>query len=36
MDPKYYKLIEVGFIVTLVFGLGFWQLWSLRGKPRNK
>ena len=31
MDPKYYGLVEVVFTAAIVFGLGFWQLWSLRG-----
>jgi cytochrome oxidase assembly protein ShyY1 len=30
MDPKYYGLVEIVFSSTIVFGLGFWQLWSLR------
>ena len=30
MDPKYYGLVEVVFTAAIVFGLGFWQLWSLR------
>jgi cytochrome oxidase assembly protein ShyY1 len=30
MDPKYYGLVEIVFTSTVIFGLGFWQLWSLR------
>ena len=30
MDPKYYGLVEIVFTAAIVFGLGFWQLWSLR------
>jgi cytochrome oxidase assembly protein ShyY1 len=30
MDPKYYGLVEIVFTSTIIFGLGFWQLWSLR------
>lgn len=33
---KYYGLIEAGFTALIVFGLGFWQLWSLRDSKRDR
>lgn len=38
MDPKYYGFIEIAFTASVVLGLGFWQLWSLRrlGKGSRK
>jgi cytochrome oxidase assembly protein ShyY1 len=35
MDPKYYGLVEILFTSSIVFGLGFWQLWSLRREQRR-
>ena len=35
MDPAYYGLVEIVFTATIVLGLGFWQLWSLRREPKR-
>jgi hypothetical protein len=35
MDPKYYGIVEMGFTASVVFGLCFWQLWSLRREQRR-
>lgn len=32
---KYYGLIEMSFSASVLFGLGFWQLWSLRREQRR-
>jgi hypothetical protein len=30
MNPNYYGLIEMGFVLFLVLGWGFWELYKLR------
>lgn len=30
MDQRYYGIVEILFTATIVFGLGLWQLWSLK------
>lgn len=35
MDSKYYGLIEMGFVFSLVLAWGFWELYALR-RDRKK
>jgi hypothetical protein len=30
MNPNYYGLIEMGFILVVVLGWGFWELYKLK------
>ncbi len=36
IDPEYYGLVEMGFTGTVVLGLAFWQLWTVRDAGKNK
>lgn len=36
IDPKYYGLVEMVLTGAVVLGFAFWQLWSLREKPKDK